>query len=397
MAKKRLTEVMVQKLNTDALKAKGKKQLDYYDAIMPGLVLRLNYGGSKVWRAVHYLKRDGKHIPTTKTLGTYPIIKLAEARDRARTFLADPQAALAKVESGSFRDIAEKFINLHVREKKLRSEDEIARCLEKYIYPRWQHRAFEEIRRSDVTQLMDEVVNDHGASQADHCLSHVSKIANWYATRNNDYVSPVVRGMKRNGGKGKRERTLNDDEIRQVWRAASDNTTFGALVRVLLLTAQRREKVATMQWRDIVGDEWRMAKEEREKANAGDLKLPKLALDIIQAQPRIAGNPYVFAAGKGKGPFNSFSQRKEELDSKLEGVEPWTVHDLRRTARSLMSRARVDDNIAERTLGHAIPGVKGVYDRHAYFDEKGEALAKLAELVQQIISGRGKAARKRRS
>ncbi len=87
-------------------------------------------------RATYYLKRNGKHIPTTKTLGSYPIIKLAEARDRARTFLADPQAALAKAETGSFRDIAENFIKLHVEQNQLRSQDEIERCLEKYIYRR---------------------------------------------------------------------------------------------------------------------------------------------------------------------------------------------------------------------------------------------------------------------
>ncbi len=190
-------------------------------------------------------------------------------------------------------------------------------------------------------------MKDHGARQADYCLAIIRKITNWYATRNDDYVSPVVKGMGRKNGNGKRERTLTDNEIRKVWWAAGDAGTFGAIVKVLLLSAQRREQVATMQWKDIVGNEWRMAKEDREKSNAGDLKLPKVALDIINSQARIAGNLYVFAAGKGKGPFNSFSQRKEELDSRLADVEPWTIHYLRRTARSLMSRASIDQHTAE--------------------------------------------------
>jgi integrase len=112
--------------------------------------------------------------------------------------------------------------------------------------------------------------------------------------------------------------------------------------------------------------------------------LPKLALDLIEAQPRIVGNPHVFAA-RGKGPFNSFSQRKEELDHKLPGIEPWTLHDLRRTARSLMSRAGVRPDIAERVLGHAIGGIAGVYDRHRYDAEKADALNKLAHLSETII------------
>ena len=93
------------------------------------------------------------------------------------------------------------------------------------------------------------------------------------------------------------------------------------------------------------------------KGYSGKLKLPEMALDLIAAQPRIAGNPYVFP-GRGDGPFNSWSQRKDELDEKLPDMEPWVIHDLRRTARSLMSRAGVLPHIAERVLGHAIQGLK---------------------------------------
>jgi hypothetical protein len=87
----------------------------------------------------------------------------------------------------------------------------------------------------------------------------------------------------------------------------------------------------------------------------------------------------------GDGPFNSSSQRKEEIDKKLPKMPPWRVHDLRRTARSLMSRAGVASDHAERVLGHAIPGIEGVYDRYAYDDEKARALKQLASLVGQIL------------
>ena len=123
-----------------------------------------------------------------------------------------------------------------------------------------------------------------------------------------------------------------------------------------------------------------------EKTNAGSLQLPKAVIDIIEDQPRIAGNPFVFAAGKGNGPLNSFSQRKDEIDAKLPSNMPaWTIHDLRRTARSLLSRADVRPDISERVLGHAIAGVEGVYDRHDYDEEKGRALAALASLVDRIL------------
>src|SRR5262249_44928231 len=96
-------------------------------------------------------------------------------------------------------------------------------------------------------------------------------------------------------------------------------------------------------------------------------------------------NPHVFAVGGGKGVFNSFSQRKDELDGKI-SMPPWVIHDLRRTARSLMSRAGVRPDIAERVLGHAIPGVEGVYDRHSYADEKAAALPRLAAWVERILN-----------
>ena len=115
------------------------------------------------------------------------------------------------------------------------------------------------------------------------------------------------------------------------------------------------------------------------------MQLPPLVREVIEQQPRIAGNPYVFP-GRGRGPVNSFSQRKAELDEILPDLEPWVMHDLRRTARSLMARARVLPHICERVLGHAIAGVEGVYDRHTYELEKADALNKLAALVQTIIN-----------
>jgi integrase len=133
---------------------------------------------------------------------------------------------------------------------------------------------------------------------------------------------------------------------------------------------------------------WRMedCQREKRKSHAGKLRLPEMVRKVIAAQPRIAGNPYVFAAGHGDSPFNSFSQRKQELDQQLPAMPPWVLHDLRRTARSLMSRAGVLPHICERVLGHAIPGVEGVYDRHDYSAEKAMALDQLAAEVERIVN-----------
>ena len=209
---------------------------------------------------------------------------------------------------------------------------------------------------------------------------------NWYAARNDDYNPPIVRGMRRQSPHAQaRGRVLADDEIRAIWQAVESNGTFGGIIRLCLLTAQRSRKVATMRWADISdAGEWTIPKEAREKDSAGSLLLPPAALEIIKAQPRFGENPFVFA-GRGDGPFNGFSKAKQRFDARLSDVAPWVLHDLRRTARSLLSRAGVSDHHAERVMGHAIAGVAGVYDRHAYRDEKAEALRRLAALIDGIV------------
>ena len=108
-----------------------------------------------------------------------------------------------------------------------------------------------------------------------------------------------------------------------------------------------------------------------------------IALDIIGTQPRVGENPFVFA-GRGDGHFNGMSKAKVAFDEAT-GLEAWTIHDLRRTARSLMARAGVRPDVAERVLGHVIAGVEGVYDRHSYRDEKADALARLATMINSIL------------
>jgi integrase len=206
--------------------------------------------------------------------------------------------------------------------------------------------------------------------------------------RVDDYVSPFAK-VKRRVPKEARKRTkaLTDDEIRAIWRTAETAGAYGALVRLLLLTAQRREKVISMRRADISPDgAWTVPSAAREKGTGGKLKLPDAALGIINALPRFVGDDRVFPATHGSGPFSNLSREKATFDQRC-GVTGWVLHDLRAAARSLMSRAGVRPDIAERVLGHAVAGVVGVYDRHAYLDEKADALQRLAKLIEHIVNG----------
>ena len=269
----------------------------------------------------------------------------------------------------------------------LRSEKHIKGYLARHALPEWGGREFESIRRSDVAALLDKIEDGSGQAAADYTLKLISAICNWYATRHEDYSSPIIRGMRRrNPTERARSRILSDDELRAVWKRAEANGTFGGFIRLLLLTGQRRDKVRKLRWDDLTADgAWIIETEAREKGNAGELVLPQVALDIISAQARLAGNPYVFA-GRRSLPMMSLSGRKETFSAKLPSMANWTLHDLRRTARSLMSRAGVSRDVAERVLGHAMGGVKGVYDRHKYREEKAHALRALAGLIEKIVN-----------
>lgn len=375
-----------------ALKPKGGRYT-LPDPQLVGHYVRVQPSGAKSFVAV---ARNPAGKQVWATIDAADKLSIEEARERARGAIKRIRAGLPAFEAPSakpdtFESIAENWLKRHVRANGLRSATEITRLLNAHVYPAWRDRPFLSIRRGDVAALLDEVQDDHGARQADYVLAIVRGICNWFATRNDDYFPPIARGMRRTDPKTrKRARKLDDDELRAVWNAASDAGTFGAIVRLALLTAQRREKIATMRWADVsIDGEWRIPTEEREKGSAGSLLLPDPALTIVRAQPRLTGNPYVFA-GRHKSHFNGFSKSKAGFDEKCRQhgniSAPWVLHDLRRTARSLMSRAGVRPDISERVLGHVIAGVEGIYDRHEYRDEKADALRRLASLIETIVT-----------
>jgi integrase len=364
-------------IGVDALKPRATRYV-HPDPEQPGHYIRVMPTGVKSYVVV---TRDPLRKQVWKTLGSTSILGIEEARERARNVIKSIGAGEDR--SSTFKAVAEDWLKRHVDGNQLRTKHEIERCLNKY-FAAWESRDFTGIRRGDVTKLLDQIQDKHGARQADCVLTIVRSIANWYTRRNDNYASPIVPGMGRSDKKRqKRARILDDAEIRTVWRNAEG--TFGDLVKIALLTAQRREKIATMRWEDVsIDGEWRIPSGDREKGTGGVMVLPEMALEIIRAQPRYDSNPYVFA-GRGGAHFNAFSQGKRELDAKAK-VKPWVVHDLRRTARSLMSRAGVRPDVAERVLGHSIPGVAGIYDRHSYRDEKADALKRLAGLIEKILN-----------
>lgn len=356
------------------------------DPELNGLWICVQPSGAKSYATVAR-GPTGKQVWTS--VGAADVMPIEKAREQAREILQRVRAGLAAVEpkDETFGAVVASWRKRHVEANGLRSAREINRLLDIHVLPTWGDREFTSIRRSDITTLLDHVEDNHRARAADYVLNVVRSIMFWHAARRDDYSPPIVKGMKRQQV-ATRARILDDGEIRAVWQAAeSQPGAFAAIIRLCLLTAQRSRKVASMRWDDIEDGVWSVPKEAREKDTGGALALPSAALAIIDAPPRFASSPYVFPARGRDGPFCGFGSTKAVLDAKLpEATAGWTVHDLRRTSRSLLSRCGVSSEHSERVLGHAIAGVAGIYDRHQYFQEKRDALAKLAGLIDAIVN-----------
>ena len=371
-----------------ALKVRPQRYA-YPDPELRGHYVRVQPSGAKAFVTVAR-SPAGKQVWTH--IGAADVMGIDEARGKAREAIGRVRAGLPAVEASadSFAAVTANWLKRHVEPNGLRSAPEIKRLLNVHILPQWQARDFTSIRRSDVAALLDHVEDNHGARQADYVLNIVRSIMNWYAARNDDYVPPIARGMRRQNPRAQaRTRVLSDDEIRVIWKAAETNGTFGAIIRFALLSAQRRAKIVGMRWDDISDDgAWTIPKEAREKDSVGSVRS---AADgarhhhVATASRRIIRS---YLPDAVTIVFAAFPNQSGDFDAKLQNVAPWTIHDLRRSARSLMSRAGVSSEHAERVMGHVVAGVEGIYDRHRYDDEKAAALAKLATLIDGIINPR---------
>jgi integrase len=263
---------------------------------------------------------------------------------------------------------------------KLRTRHQRELLLDQHIYPAFGDRPIGSIRRGEVVRLLDKIEDGSGSRTADVVLTVLRRIFNWWALRDESFIPPIIRGMSRHSTAAHaRSRILDDSEIRRVWQAADG--VFGNLIRFLLLTGARRGEAGGMTWDEVADGVWTLPAARNKTKQELARPLSRAALAIIEAQPRIAGVPFIFTPGKR--PLRSDWRMKSHLDASS-GVTGWVIHDLRRTSRSLLSRCAVNVDIAERCLGHVIGGVRGTYDRHRYQEEMLAAYEALAAQIARI-------------
>jgi integrase len=368
--KTKLTPTVVMKASAEP----DAERTVFWDETLPGFGLMVTKAGH---RSFVYQYRAGLRSRRM----TYPIsLGLDKARKEAKKALGgvaaggDPLQERRKAEAmaeNTLQSICEEYLRRDGQ--RLRTRDQIAQTLKRLVYPKLGSRQIDSVRRSEIVRLLDKIEDEHGAGMANNTLAHIRKIMNWHATRTDDFKSPIVRGMARTRPKERaRDRILADDELRAVWKAATASIgPFGYLVRFILLTAARRNEAARMSDAELSGDDWIIPGARYKTKIDHVIPLSQAARDLLAIIPRIKGTPYIFTTGDQ--PVGGFTKFKEGFDEQC-GVSDWTIHDLRRTARSLMSRAGVDADHAERCLGHVIGGVRGTYDRMPITQRKSAPL-----------------------
>jgi integrase len=403
-----LTDAKIRTLQTPATRR------EIPDGRVTGLYLVLQPSGSKSW-ALRY-RADGK--PAKLTLGPYPALDLANARRRAQEALGEvaggknPAAEkrtareARKAAENAIADrveaVAASFVERHVgRHVGASWARETERLLAKEIVPAIGEKRLGEVKKSDIHDLLDGIVDRGAPVVANRTLAVLRRLCNWAIERGIIEASPCNK-IKPPAAEESRDRVLSDDEIRLAWNAFERvGWPFGPLAKLLLLTGARRDEIAQARWSevDIESTTWTIAKERSKNGNAHEIPLSDAAIGILKSLPSIGDrkDAFVFST-TGRTPVSGFSNAKEAIDRAMveahgadaEAIPHWTFHDLRRSAASGMAGIGIAPHVVEAALGHrsgTIKGVAAVYNRYNYAAEKRTALDAWARRLEAIVTG----------
>ena len=385
----KLTAAGVEKIKPPTKAAR----VEYWDTLLSGFHLRVTRGGAKTYALMTRL--HGKQIRVT--IGDANVLSLAEARERAQDAFKkadrgeDPRQERRQVQaapSDLVEDVVADFVKRHTRAKtKKRSAEETERNFRNHVLPRWSGRSIKAIKRQDILNLLDDIVDQGKPIAANRVLAAVRKMFDWCAGRGIIDASPVA-GIETPSEENERDRVLTDDEVAALWRAWDNmGFPFGAMAKMLLITGQRRNEVANMRWSDIDMDKalWTLPRWLTKGDRSHQVPLSPLAIEILGSLPRIGANDCVFGSGRrGDKPPSGFSVAKKRADT-WSGVGGWVLHDLRRTTGTNMAELGIARPIISQVFNHSEGGVTQIYDRHSYLPEKRRALDAWARKLESIL------------
>jgi integrase len=404
MPKRKLTDLFVERA-----KPPPHGRLEYFDAAFPALALRITENGARSWCLFYRFKGRLRRF----TIGKYPTIKPAQARREASAALervrdgVDPaeekraRREMRTPETDTFGAVAHDYLERHHRKNSRESTFlEAKRDIDRNVLPKWRSRPIASISRRDVLDLIDGIIARGAEVQANRTLARLRALFNWAIEKDRVAMSPVAR-MKLPTKEQARDRILDDAELRWLWRASDEvGWPFGPLSQLLVLTAQRRDEVAAMEWPeiDLAKRVWTIPRHKTKNGRLHEVQLSVAATETLRSLPRVT-NGLVFTT-TGRSPVSGFSKAKRRLDAwmlKAKRAElgagtvipGWTFHDLRRTATTGMAKLKFPPHIADKVLNHVsgtISGVAAVYNQFEYIDERRDALEAWGRYVSNLVA-----------
>ncbi len=392
-------QVVMQKNFTDrflrTLKPPSSGRTEYYDQTVPGLTLRITATGAMTFALAY--RTPGNPCKQKLTLGQYPTVPLAEARQRARQVLNDiangknPAAAKQAIKTApTVADLLTEFWERELSKKKTGAE--MRRLLEKDALPAWGKRKVQDITRRDVVVLLDKV-RDRGAPvTANRLLGRLTRLFNFACERGILEESPCTRLKKIE--EHPRERVLTDTELAAFWQGLDDtgiDPGTALALRLILVTGQRPGEVSGMAWAEVEEDWWTIPAKRTKNGREHRVPLTALAQTLLTQARKLAGeSAYVFPSPRLNGrdkplEVRSLSRAIDRKHAQL-GLEKFVPHDLRRSVRTRLAELGIDDVVAERVLNHTLQGIARVYNRHDYDMEKRAALETWSKRLQTLIS-----------
>jgi integrase len=370
--KKLLTELTIRSIATPA-----RGQITYWDTHLAGFNIRVSQGGAKTFSVVHGKSR--RRI----TIGRYPIVPLAVARKRARELLLSAAINPRKKPSPAFEQALERYLRLREPELRPGTFKEHKRLLEGH-FP-FGATPVEDVSTADATDALDAI---SGRSEKAHAYTALKTFFNWCLAREYCDKHPLANVPKPKTAPP-RERVLDEEEIYQVWAATIEDTPFNLIVRLLLLTAQRANQIASLH------EDWIDYKTKVINFPASIMKgnqphtLPFGPLVEFHLRKALPVKGYLFSpAGRVGQPFSNWSTSKKKLDARC-AIEPWAIHDLRRTWATHSAQLDTEPHIIERVLAHAtgsITKIAAIYNRFKYQDQMREAVIRYENHIVQLCA-----------
>jgi integrase len=377
----------------------GKSERLEFDGDLPGFGVRLRAGGKRTWVVQYRLGTKQRRL----TIGSLAAIDATEARRRAKSALASVQLgqdpAMQKAEARAQAAVTlGSIVDLYLprAERKLKPSSYVD--TRRYLKEHWKplhEMALANVKRPNVAAQLNKIAGENGPFAANRARAALSVLFSWAIGEGIADANPVV-GTNKATDEVSRDRVLSNEELGLVWQQAGDGE-YGPIVRLLILTAQRREEVGGMLRRELTGNLWTIDSDRTKNGLPHEVPLSSEAERILATIARREERQLVF--GSREGPFSGWSKAKAALDGRMlkalrkkQGenakLVPWRLHDIRRTAATGMAELGIAPHVIEAVLNHISghkAGVAGIYNRASYAAEKRAALSLWAEHVKAVV------------